>query len=437
MLEQLPMVEIGIVAFCVFLSALFSSAETALTAMSEREARQLVESGEKKYLALKLWIKAPNKVLTTILIGNNLVNIFASAMATVVAAKLVQKDQAVALATGVMTFLVLIFGEVAPKTFAKYNHKRLAPRAISALRLFYWLVFPLTVALTGFSRFLVRIVGGEISRTGPFVTEEDISYLIDLGHREGVIEEHEEQLLHSVIEFSNTTVREIMIPRTEMIAVETDVERDELVSLVTSAGHSRIPVYEETPDNIVGIFYAKDLIKMPVAGKPFQLSTGLRSPYFVPEVMSIADLLKDFQRLKTHMAIVVDEYGGTSGIVTLEDILEEIVGEIHDEYDSEESQFRTLPGGKMLADGRISIDDLGEKLGRSFPESDLYETLGGFLTARAGKLPTKGTRLSWSDLNFTIIEADQRRIRRVEIERINDDEIDLVRDDDAGNLQSA
>ncbi len=420
MAESFPFLEFAVIGLCVLLSALFSSAETALTALSEREARQLVESGEKRYQALSLWIEQPNKVLTTILIGNNLVNILASALATVAVDKIVH-DQAVAIATGLMTLLILIFGEIAPKTFAKYNHTRLAPRAIRGLRLFYLLVFPVTVLLTSLSRVMVRLVGGDVSRSGPFVTEEDISYLIDLGHREGAIEKHEEELLHSVIDFSNTTVREIMIPRTEMVAVETDVERDELVNLAINAGHSRIPVYEESIDNIVGIFYAKDLIKMPGAGKPFQLSTSLRSPMFVPEVMSISDLLREMQRVKTHMAIVVDEYGGTSGIVTLEDILEEIVGEIHDEYDSEESQFRVLSGGKMLADGRISIHDLGEQLGVEFPESDLYETLGGFLTVRAGKLPANGMKLRWNHFDFTIKEADQRRIRRVEIERVKDE----------------
>lgn len=419
MAETFPYFEFFVVALCVLFSALFSSAETALTALSEREARQLVDSGEKRYQRLVLWIEEPNKVLTTILIGNNLVNILASALATDAVGKIVH-NQAVAIATGLMTLLILIFGEIAPKTFAKYNHTRLAPRVIAGLRIFYWLVYPVTVLLTVLSHLMVRMVGGDVSRSGPFVTEEDISYLIDLGHREGAIQKHEEELLHSVIDFSNTTVREIMIPRTEMIAVETVVDRDELVNLVMNAGHSRIPVYEETPDNIIGIFYAKDLIKMPVAGKPFQLSTSLRSPMFVPEVMSISDLLRDMQRLKTHMAIVVDEYGGTSGIVTLEDILEEIVGEIHDEYDSEESQFRVLPGGKMIADGRISIHELGEQLKVEFPESDLYETLGGFLTVRAGKLPASGLTLRWNSFDFTIKEADQRRIRRVEIERVMD-----------------
>ncbi|MFH1807702.1 MAG: hemolysin family protein [Pseudomonadota bacterium] len=410
------------VACCVVLSAFFSASETALTALSEREARQLIESGKGRYQSLKLWVEFPNRILTTILIGNNIVNILAAALATVIAQQLVS-SQVVAVATGVMTLIILVFGEITPKTFAKHNYKRFAPVAIVPLRLMYFAVFPVTVALVKLSKVLVRLIGGEVRRSGPFITEEDITYLIGLGHREGVIEKDEEQLLHSVFEFADTSVREIMIPRTEMLAVEVSMDRDELHRLVAEAGHSRIPVYQDTPDNIVGVFYAKDLLKIPgQADKPFKLSANMRKTYFVPEVMSIADLLKEFQRRKTHLAVVVDEYGGTAGIVTLEDILEEIVGEIQDEYDVDEAQFKVLPGGKMVADGRISVYDLGEKLGVEFPESDLYETLGGFLTVRAGRLPQTGTRVHWNGYDFVIKEADERRIRRVEIEKLYDPE---------------
>jgi CBS domain containing-hemolysin-like protein len=421
-LDSISLIEFGVIACCVVLSAFFSASETALTAMSEREARQLIETGKRSYQSLMLWVEYPNRILTTLLIGNNVVNILASAMATVLAQKL-GSNQVVAVATGVMTLVILVFGEITPKTFAKHNYKRFAPWAIVPLRVLYYAVFPITVALVKLSKVLVRLIGGEVSRSGPFITEEDIAYLINLGQREGVIEKHEEQLLTSVFEFSDTTVREIMIPRTEMVAVEVGLDRDELHRAVAEAGHSRIPVYQDTPDNIVGVFYAKDLLKVASkADKPFQLSTAMRKPYFVPEVMSIADLLKEFQRRKTHLAVVVDEYGGTAGIVTLEDILEEIVGEIQDEYDVDEAQFRVLPGGKMVADGRISTYTLGEKLGVEFPQSDLYETLGGFLTVRSGRLPPPGTRVHWNGFDFVIKEADDRRIRRVEIEKLYEPE---------------
>jgi CBS domain containing-hemolysin-like protein len=417
MVEQLPSLELVVIIVCILLSAFFSSSETALTALSEREARQMHDSDERRYRALTLWIKFPNRVLTTILIGNNVVNIFSAALAASIAQRIL-KNQAIAAATAVMTILILVFGEIAPKTFAKHNYRRFAPFAIKILKPMYFMVFPVTVALTKISKAMVRVFGQEVSRTGPFVTPEDITYLIDLGHREGVIEKDEEQLLHSVIEFGDTLVREIMVPRTEMVAVDSSIERDELVQVTSEAGHSRIPVFKESIDNIIGVFYAKDLIKAPISGsKPFQLSAHFRKPFFVPEVMHISNLLKEFQRRQTHLAIVVDEYGGTSGLVTLEDVLEEIVGEIQDEYDDEERQFRILPGGKILADGRISVYDLGEKLDVEFPESNEYEKLGGFLTMVAGRLPAPGTRLSSNGFDFIIKEADERRISRVEIER--------------------
>lgn len=418
MVEQIVVAELVIVAVCVLLSAFFSSSETALTALSEREARQLLDTNPKRYGALKLWVDYPNRVLTTILIGNNVVNIFAAALATTIAERMI-KNQAVAVATGVMTFLVLVFGEITPKTFAKHNYLRLAPISMRILRLCYLLFFPATVVLTEFSKMLVRFVGQKVTRTGPFVTQEDIAYLIDLGTREGTIDEDEEQLLHSVIEFGDTLVREIMIPRTEMIAVEVDISREELSKMVAEAGHSRIPIFDETIDNIMGVFFAKDLIKSQHEGDTaFRLASHLHKPYFVPEVMRISDLLKEFQRRKTHIAIVVDEYGGTSGIVTLEDVLEEIVGEIQDEYDAEERQFQVLPNGKMVAEGRISVHDLGENIGVELPESDAYETLGGFLTMRAGRLPEKGTTIHWNGFDFHIKDADERRVSWIEIERV-------------------
>ena len=239
-----------------------------------------------------------------------------------------------------------------------------------------------------------------------------------VGHEEGVLHRDEREMLASVFEFGDTVVREIMVPRTEMVAIRKDAEPDELMDLVASSGLSRIPVYDETIDNVIGILHTKDLIKHRAEG-PDATSTAklMRKAFFAPELMPIANLLKEFQRRKTHMAIVVDEFGGTSGIVTLENVIEEIVGEIQDEHDEEEAQFRVLPDGHVLADGRLSIYDLGEKLGAEVPEDGSYETLGGFLIAQAGRLPTSGTQVRWDGFEFHVREADERRVKRVEIVR--------------------
>ncbi|MBK7972977.1 MAG: HlyC/CorC family transporter [Deltaproteobacteria bacterium] len=408
---------LGIVA-CIVSSAFFSSSETAVTAISERRARQLVESGEKRFQSLKLWIDEPNRVLTTLLIGNTVVNTLTAALVTGITTHFSQ-GRTVAIATFVSSFLLLTFGEISPKTFAKHNAESFAPRALRVVRVLVWVLFPVVWLLTYLSRMIVMATGHPVSRSGPFVTEEDIAYLIDLGHEEGVLHRDERQMLASVFEFGDTVVREIMVPRTEMVAVRQDASFEELMELVASSGLSRIPVYAETIDNVVGILHTKDLIKHKADDpEPLDVARLMRKAFFAPELMPIANLLKEFQRRKTHMAIVVDEFGGTSGIVTLENVIEEIVGEIQDEHDEEEAQFRVLPDGHVLADGRLSIYDLGEKLGTEFPETGSYETLGGFLIAQAGRLPTSGTQVRWDGFEFHVREADERRVKRVEIVRI-------------------
>ena len=390
---------LGIVA-CIVSSAFFSSSETAVTAISERRARQLVESGEKRFQSLKLWIDEPNRVLTTLLIGNTVVNTLTAALVTGITTHFSQ-GRTVAIATFVSSFLLLTFGEISPKTFAKHNAESFAPRALRVVRVLVWVLFPVVWLLTYLSRMIV------------------IAYLIDLGHEEGVLLRDERQMLASVFEFGDTVVREIMVPRTEMVAVRQDASFEELMELVASSGLSRIPVYAETIDNVVGILHTKDLIKHKADDpEPLDVARLMRKAFFAPELMPIANLLKEFQRRKTHMAIVVDEFGGTSGIVTLENVIEEIVGEIQDEHDEEEAQFRVLPDGHVLADGRLSIYDLGEKLGTEFPETGSYETLGGFLIAQAGRLPTSGTQVRWDGFEFHVREADERRVKRVEIVRI-------------------
>ncbi len=411
-------IQLAVILLCIAGAAFFSSSETALTALSERRARQLVDSGEKRFRVLKLWVDKPNRVLTTLLIGNTVVNTLSAAVATLIAQRYTE-SRAIAISTFIISFLLLVFGEISPKTFAKHNAENWAPRAMRVVRVLDIAFFPATWILTHLSRAIVMATGHQVSRTGPFVTEEDITYLIDLGHEEGVLHRDERQMLASVFEFGDTVVREIMVPRTEMIAVRKDATADELMELVAQSGLSRIPVYADSIDNIVGILHTKDLLKLKAEGSSeIPVPKLMRKVFFAPELMPIANLLKEFQRRKTHMAIVVDEFGGTSGLVTLENVIEEIVGEIQDEHDDEEAQFRVLPDGHVLADGRLSIYDLGEKLGAEFPNSGNYETLGGFLTAQAGRLPTSGTQVRWDGFEFHVREADERRVKRVEIVRV-------------------
>lgn len=402
-------------AVCILASAFFSGSETALTTLNEAKVHQLIELHGQKATPLRLWLERPNRVLTVILLGNNLVNILASALATEVAGSYFQ-NSSLGIAVGVTTFLVLVFGEIVPKTYAKHNSERLALAAIHVVRLLLFAFYPVVLLLVGISRFIVRLTGGRLSPPDFAVTEQDIEFLIGLGRREGVLEVEEEQMLHSVLEFSDTVVREVMVPRTNVTAISVDIDRETLLRSIIDAGYSRVPVYEGSLDNVIGLIHAKDLLRELSNGEQtLDLRALLRPVYYVPETMKISDLLKEFQRRKTHLAVVVDEYGGTAGIVAMEDLIEELVGEIHDEYDVEENRFRSLGEGHYLADARIPVDELGELLGIRFPENDSYDTLGGFLIQLRGDLPRVDDRQVWSGLEFIVREADERRLLKIEV----------------------
>jgi putative hemolysin len=252
------------------------------------------------------------------------------------------------------------------------------------------------------------------------VTDRDLEYLIELGAREGSLDAVKEQLLSSVLAFTEVLVKEIMIPRTQVVALDEGADFDEVIKLVTESELSRIPVYRDTMDSVVGVLYAKSLladVRKGVDPKTFQLARYLRKPYFVPEVMKVSRLLTEMQRRKTHLAVVVDEFGGTSGIVTLEDVVEQIVGDINDESDVEEKHVKILGDGQLLADAQVSLRELEEHLGIEFPENGDYETLGGFLTATAGRVPPTGSLVVWNGLSFAVKLADERRVHKVEIAR--------------------
>ena len=352
----------------------------------------------------------PNRVLTTLLIGNNIAGALCASIATVMAEE-VFGSFTIGIAAGSTTLILLIFGEVTPKTFARHNAEQLAPTMMTILRPFYWLFSPLVFVLTWVAALAVRFLGGQSSSQGPLATEEDIAYMIRLGNQEGVLASTQGDMLESVIEFRDTLVKEAMVPRTRICSLEKSASLLEVKSLVLEHGHTRWPVYEDNIDNVVGIFHAKDLLL-----SELDWVKNIRPALFVPEMMKLGDLLKEFQRGKAHLAVVVDEYGGTAGIISLEDVLEEIVGEIRDEYDKEEEYlFTKISDNLYEADGHASIYDLGDALGLSFPEEEDYETLAGFLIATYGKMPPKGTVIEFQGWRFVIEKADEKKIERVKI----------------------
>ena len=410
--------DLVVLALSLALSGFFSSAETALTALTEAKARQLIEAHPRRNGSLALWLDRPNRVLTTILIGNNVVNTFTAALATLVCQRFFS-SHALSITVGITTIAILIAGEITPKTFAKHNAERVAPVAMNIVVLLHWVMFPVVYLFTWMSKVLVRLSGGEVSRSGPFVTEEDIAFMIDLGQKEGVIEEEEQRLLSSIFEFGDTVVREVMIPRTDISSLPISASLEDVLHTTRTEGHTRMPVYGDSIDDVRGLFHAKELLAvLPHDTENFSLENHLHDPFFVPEQMKISELLKEFQRRKTHLAIVVDEYGGTAGLISLEDILEEIVGEISDEYDDDRDDLRKIDDDHYVADGKVSIRELAEVLPLELANEIPYETLGGFLIAEKGRMPSRGERLRIQGWLFVIAEVDARRITTVEIERL-------------------
>jgi CBS domain containing-hemolysin-like protein len=422
-------------------SAFCSSTETALTALGEARARQLRDGGGRRGRMLGLWIEHPERVLSTLLIGNTLVNIGAGALAVSVAGDILSvspgwaEGTLVAIATALTTVVVLLLGEIIPKTVAKRHPIRVSLATIPLTRILSWLLWPVSAATTWVTSAVVQLFGGGTG-SAPAVTGEEIEYLIEMGTREGVLDEVKEELLNSVLEFADRVVKEIMIPRTRMVAVDLEAPPEELLRIVTENPYSRMPVYRSSVDDVVGILMVRDIVQElragPISG--VRLDGHLKAPFFVPEQMKISRLLKEMQRRHHHLAVVVDEFGGTSGIVTLEDVLEEIVGEIQDEGDAEAAPVKSLGEGIWLADAAVPLHDLEAFLNEPaagapdrseaeavhqvrFPEEGDYGTLGGFVTATAGRVPPVGAALSWEGLTFTVRGGDERRVTRIEIAR--------------------
>ena len=399
-------------------SAFFSSSETALTALGEARVRSLVDTGGRRASFLRLWQAHPDRILSALLVGNTLVNVGLGSLTALMADE-AGYSHGIALLTGVTTVLLLLFGEITPKTFAKRHASGYAVFIMPLVALVYWILYPLAWVFVQVPRALSRAIGSAPVSVES-VTSQELEYLIELGARQGSIDKVREELLSSVLAFTEVLVKEIMIPRTQVVALEETATYEEALKLVTESELSRIPVYRGSLDEVVGVLHAKTLlagVKKGIEPAELRLVKYIKEPFFVPEVMKVSRLLTEMQRRKTHLAIVVDEFGGTSGIVTLEDVVEEIVGEIHDESDVEEKRLKVLSDGVVLADAQVSIRDLEEHLGVEFPEGGDYETLGGFLTATAGRVPPPGSLVVWGGLTFTVKAADDRRVQKVEIAR--------------------
>lgn len=432
-MEAFPLYDLVGVIVCLFLSAFFSGTETALTALTELKTLELSERFKIISKPLKQWLTDPSFMLSTILIGNNLVNIMATLMTGKIAVTYLEPLYgtlvADSVAVGIMTLLLLVFGEVTPKTFAKINSEKFVVPALFVLVPLSWILYPFSKTLGRFARAMISLVSSDATQAGTNITQTDIEYLIKKGSNLGVFEQEEQgELLSSVIEFKDTLVKEIMVPRTDAHFMEITSSFAEALEMIEKWGHSRIPVYNDTIDDIKGVLYTKDLVTL-LKQKTFNLTQMIKPlirkrPLFIPETQKIHETLKIMQTQRRHMAIVVDEFGGTSGIITLEDILEELVGDIMDEDDHEEHNILKIRDGVYSVDAHISISDLTEELEITLPEEGEYNSLGGFLTTLAGTIPKRGYKLVYEGWEYTVTESNERHIVRVELHKKPESQIE-------------
>jgi putative hemolysin len=411
--------EVIILLSFIILSAFFSSAETALFSLSKLQLKKIQKEEEDNWRikSISKLLDDPQRTLISILIGNMFVNIVASSLATYLAIKLIG-NVGIGIASGIMIFIILIFGEIVPKSLAVANAENISKRVARPIEI-------ISIGLSPLIKFFKAIIiihfylfGKKSIREKKEITEEDLITLIDAGKDEGVIEEEENEMIRNIFEFSDTMVKEVMIPRVDMAFISSDTTLGSILKLIKKMGHSRIPVYEETIDNIIGILYAKDLLgiyqQWYTSKEKFDLKEIIREAYFVPENKKIDELLDIFQKDRIQIAIAIDEYGGTAGLITMEDVVEEVVGEIIDEYDKEIKLFEIVGDNTVITDAIISIEKINEILNIEIPENG-FETLGGFIYDLLGRVPEKDEKIKYQNCQIIIEQVIKNRIKRVKI----------------------
>lgn len=395
------------------LSALFSSSETALTTVNRIRIRTLAGQGDKRAMTLLAVLQNPEKMLSVILIGNNVVNLYASSLATTVTLSLFG-SKLVGVATGILTLAVLVFGEVAPKTMASRNAEQIALRAAGPVKCLMWLFTPLVFVVNNLARLVMKLFGADRPGKRELMTAEELRTIVQVGHEDGVIENSERKMIDNVFDFGDRSARDIMIPRIDMTCIDVEAGYDELMEVVREEKYTRIPVYKESADTIVGILNIKDLL-FRAQDKPFRIAELMRKPLFTYEQKKTSELMVEMRKNYTNLAIVLDEYGVTAGMVTMEDILEEIVGEIRDEYDrDEEKSIRRIAPNTYLIEGNVKIDDVNEVLQLHLASED-YESIGGYVLEQLEHFPKEGECVTKGGISFTVTRMEQTRIAEVKL----------------------
>ncbi len=442
-----PVFEIGLIAVLILLNGIFAATEIALVTIRRSRLQQLIDEGRRGAVRVQRLKQNPGRFLAVIQIGITFIGFLAAAFAGVSMSDDLETTLegipflasyagllALFAVTGLLTIFTIIFGELVPKQIGLAHAERVAMSTSRLLEVLGTIFAPLVGFLTWTTRRISRLFGADVA-ADERISSEELRLIIEQGGEQGILEAEEEQMIHAVIELGDQRVHEVMVPRTSMSTLSAAATFEDAIDTVIEQGHSRIPVYEDSVDEIIGILYAKDLLPFLKAGAPERpsLRSLLRTPVFVPESMSVDDLLHELQRRKVHLAIVLDEYGGTAGLVTIEDLIEEIVGEIQDEYDEEEPMIVRLSDDEARVDGRADVDDLSKLFDTdlSLDDEDEYDTVGGLIYHRIGGVPRPGDQIKVDGLTITVETTDGRRVGKVLVVRSRDADGRVIHDDEA------
>lgn len=405
--------QIVLLVVLLAMSAFFSMSETALMSINKIKIKHMVEEGVNGAKLVEKLIEDPNKLLGAILIGNNIVNIGASSIATSLAINM-WGDNSVGAVTLIMTVLVLIFGEITPKSIAKQKSEGVALVVSKPIKICVFIFKPFIIVFTSISSVFIRLFGADPNAAQQFITEEELRTMVDVSEEEGVLEQVEREMIFNVFDFADAQVKDVMVQRVDIVAVDINDSYDQVLNIIQKEQFSRLPVYNESIDDIVGILNVKDLIIAGKSDKEFKVTDYMREPCYTFEFKKIQELFKEMKKTRNHMSVVLDEYGGTVGIVTIEDLIEEIVGDIEDEYDDFENEIEVIKDNEYVVDASAKLDDVSELIGVDM-ESEEFDSVGGLIIGELGRIPEVNEEVHINNLRIIVEEIDKNRIKKVRI----------------------
>ncbi len=399
----------------LLLSAFFSSAETALTTVNRIRIRSLADDGNKSAVIILKILDNSSKMLSAILIGNNIVNIAVSSLTTILA-QTIWGNYAVTIATAVLTVLVLIFGEITPKTMATLKAEALALKYARVIYGLMWILTPVIIIINILSKGVMAIFRIDPNEKKDTITETELRTIVDVSHEEGVIESDEREMINNVFDFGDNRAKDVMIPRIDMSVIDVNCSYDELLKVFKEDKYTRFPVYSDSPDNIIGIINVKDIL-LYKSDEDFNMKNYLRQPYFTYEHKNLSDLMIEMKKASVNITIVLDEYGAATGMITLEDLIEEIVGDIRDEYDyDEEDPLTALNENEYIVEGQMNLDDFNDDLGTKLTSDD-YDSVGGFIMERLDRMASVGDTVETEEVTLVVEQMEKNRIEKIHVYR--------------------